>query len=281
MKVFITIIFLFHFTLVSLQSYSQGKIDKSKEEIKRGNKNANSQRGQSGQSAPSSNRNNEQSFGDFIAMGIVQGFLYLTYFSTIGNYNAEYHLHSDITKYPYYNNHSGNYESTDSNFHSKIHFRFDVDNQFLYSNKNLIGNHFKLNIRPFQYFYLQGQYHQLTEHNKNNTYSNLSLFNLHLCYDRLRFERFNFGWKLGMSYISNNVNRGGFSFGLDAEAFLIKFVSLYASKQWSSINHVPVNEFEVAGKFHIKRYNVHLGYEHLKIGSPLYDFISLGAGVRL
>jgi hypothetical protein len=280
MKIFITIIFLFFITLVSLQSYSQGKIDRSKEEIKKGNKNANGQRGQSTQSAQSSKSDNEQSIGDIIAVGIVQGFLYLTYFSTIGDYKTEYHLHSNITKYPYYNKHSGNYESTDSNI-SKNHFRFDVDNQFLYSNKNLIGNHFKLNIRPFQYFYLQGQYHQLTEHNKNDTYSNLSLFNIHLCYDRLRFEKFNFGWKLGMSYISNHVNRGGFSFGLDAEAFLIKFVSLYVSKQWSSINHVPVNQFEVAGKFHFKRYNVHLGYEHLKIGNPLYDFISLGAGVRL
>jgi hypothetical protein len=280
MKAFITLIFLFFITLVTLQSYSQGKIDRSKEEIKRGNKSANSQRGQSSQSDQSSKRDNEQSIGDIIAVGIVQGFLYLTYFSTIGDYKTEYHLHSNLTKYPYYNNRSGNYESIDSNI-SKNHFRFDIDNQFLYSNKNLIGNHFKLNIRPFQYFYLQGQYHQLTEHNKNDTYSNLSLFDISLCYDRLRFEKFNLGWKLGMSYISNNVNRGGFSFGLDAEAFLIKFISLYVSKQWSSINHVPVNEFEVAGKFHIKRYNVHLGYEHLKIGSPLYDFISLGAGVRL
>ncbi len=280
MKIFITIIFLIFITLVSLQSYSQGKIDKSKEEIKKGNKNANSQRGQSTPSTPSSKSDNEQSIGDIIFEGVAQGILYLTYYSIIGNYKWEEHLHSNVTKYPYYNNHSGNYESIDSNI-SKNHFRFDVDNQFLYSNKKLIGNHFKLNIRPFQYFYLQGQYHQLTEHNKNDTYSNLSLFNIHLCYDRLRFEKFNLGWKLGMSYISNHVNRGGFSFGLDAEAFLIKFVSVYVSKQWSSINHVPVNQFEVAGKFHIKRYNVHLGYEHLKIGSPLYDFISLGAGVRL
>ncbi|OQP60618.1 hypothetical protein A3860_32920 [Niastella vici] len=30
------------------------------------------------------------------------------------------------------------------------------------------------------------------------------------------------------------------------------------------------------GKFYIKRYNINLGYEHLKIGSPLYDYISLG-----
>lgn len=278
MKVFFNIIFLLFFTLVSCQSYSQGKIDKSKEEIKKGNKNGNYQKSQS---TSSSKSDNERSIGDIIFGGIAQGILYLTYYSTIGDYKWEDHLHSNITKYPYYNDHSGNYESTDSAFHSKIHFRFDVDDQFLYSNRNLIGNHFKCNIRPFQYFYLQGQYHQLTEHNINNTYSNLSLFNINFCYDRLRFEKFNLGWKLGMCYISNNVNKGGFSFGLDAEAFFIKRISLYVSKQWGSINNVAVNEFEFAGKYHIKRYNIHLGYEHLRIGSPLYDYISLGAGVHL
>jgi hypothetical protein len=84
-----------------------------------------------------------------------------------------------------------------------------------------------------------------------------------------------------MCYIANDVNAGGFSFGLDAEAFIIKPISLYVSKQWGGINSVAVNQFEVGGKFHLKRYNINLGYEHLKIGSPLYDYISLGAGIHL
>jgi hypothetical protein len=269
-------ILLFLLALDSRQSFSQGKIDRSKQEIKQGNKKESHQSVQSGQS---SNSTADKSVGNIIFEGFVTGMAYLTWYSVIGNYKMEDHLHSNGTKYPYYNHYSGNYESTDSVVHSKIHFRFDVDNKFLYSNKDLIGNHFTCNIRPFQYFYLQGQYHQLTEKNTNNKYSNLSLFNLHFCYDRLRFEKFNAGFKLGMCYIANNVNAGGFSFGLNAEAFLIKPVSLYVSKQWSGINRVPVNQFELGGKFHLKRYNINLGYEHLKIGSPLYDYISLGAGV--
>jgi hypothetical protein len=278
MKILLRMIVLFLFSLGSGHSFSQGKIDKSKEEIKKGNKRESYQKGQSGQY---SNSTEDRSFGNIIFEGFVTGLAYVTYYSVIGSYKLEDHLHSSITKYPYYNHYSGNYESTDSVSSSKIHFRFDIDNEFLYSNKDLIGNHFKCNIRPFQYFYLQGQYHQLTEHTTNNKYANLSLFNVYLCYDRLRFEKFNAGWKLGMCYIANNVNAGGFSFGLDAEAFLIKPVSLYVSKQWGGINHVAVNQFETGGKFHLKRYTINLGYEHLKIGSPLYDYISLGAGIHL
>jgi hypothetical protein len=278
MAIFTKIIFGFLFTLASFQNYAQGKIDQSKEEIKKGTKTV---QGQNSQSSSSFHKNDDRSLGNIIAGGIAQGILYITFYSTIGAYHYEDHLHSNITKYPYYNNQSGNYESTDSVYSSKIHFRFDLDHQFLYSNSNLIGNHFKANIRPFQYFYGQGQYHELTEHNKNGTYSNLSLLTAYVCYDRLRFDRFNFGWKLGMCYLFNNVNKGGLSFGLDAEAFVAKPVSLFISKQWGGINGRAVNQFEVTGKYHIKRYNVHAGYEHLKIASPVYDFAFLGAGVSL
>lgn len=278
MKVLIRMIVLFLLSLGSRQSFSQGKIDRSKQEIKKGNKKERHQAGQSGQNT---NNTEDKSLGNILFEGFVTGLAYVTWYSIVGSYKLEDHLHSNFTKYPYYNHYSGNYESTDSVSNSKIHFRFDINNQVLYSNKDLIGNHFTCNIRPFQYFYLQGQFHQLTEYNTNNKHSSLSLFNLYFCYDRLRFKRFNAGWKLGMCYIANNVNAGGFSFGLDAEAFLIKPVSLYVSKQWGGINHVAVNQFELAGRFHLKRYNINLGYEHLKIGSPLYDFVSLGAGIHL
>lgn len=274
--------YLLLFTLVPLDNYAQGKIDQSKEELKKENKREKGQSSQSTSSySPHYRNNNDKTFGECITEGIVTGFFYVTFYSTIGVYRLEDHLHSNLTKYPYYNNRSGNYESTDSVYSSKIHFRFDLEDHFLYSNKNLTGNAFKCNIRPFQYFYLQAQYHELTEHNTNDTYSNLSLFNFNFCYDRLRFSAFNFGWKAGMVYIANNVNKGGFSFGLDAEAFFAKPVSLYVSRQWGGINSKPVNEFEVTAKYHIKRYHVHVGYEHLKIATPVYDYAFLGAGVSL
>jgi len=63
--------------------------------------------------------------------------------------------------------------------------------------------------------------------------------------------------------------------------FLVKACCVYASKQWGAIHHVAVNEFEIGAKLHLKRFNIHAGYEHLKIGTPLYDYAFAGVGVRL
>lgn len=47
------------------------------------------------------------------------------------------------------------------------------------------------------------------------------------------------------------------------------------------IDLAHVNEFEFQGKYHIKRCFLSLGYEHLTIGTPTYDFISMGGGIYL
>jgi len=48
---------------------------------------------------------------------------------------------------------------------------------------------------------------------------------------------------------------------------------------WSRINGLPVNSFELRGKYHKKNYFFSLGYEHLKIASPNYNFVTLGTGI--
>jgi hypothetical protein len=45
------------------------------------------------------------------------------------------------------------------------------------------------------------------------------------------------------------------------------------------INGLPVNSFELRGKYHKKNYFFSLGYEHLKIASPNYNFVTLGTGI--
>src|SRR5882724_12330346 len=169
MKTLVKIIFLCIIMLASTHSFSQGKLDKSKAEIKTGNKKESHQSSSTGTSTSSSksrsNYDEDKSLGEIIAEGIFKGFLYLTYYSIAGDYKTEKHLHSRVTTYPWYNRHSGNYESIDSGYPTKNHFRADLEYQYLYSTNSLTGNHFKCNIRPFQYFYLQAQYHQLTEAN--------------------------------------------------------------------------------------------------------------------
>jgi hypothetical protein len=277
MKATFRIFLLIFFCSISLQSFSQSKIETSKRDLKKGTTRSSSNHNQSS----SSSDDRDSTLGQQILQGVLKGIMYVTYYSTIGNYQVEDHLHNRVARYPYYNEQSGNYLRNDSSVNAKNHFRLDVDYHFLYSNRDLTGHHVTMNIRPFQYFYLQADLRALHEVNFNNTHSSLSLYHFNLCYDRIRFKDFNLGWKLGMCYVANDVKAGGFSGGLNAEAFIVKPFSLHVSKEWGAIHGVAVNEFELAGKYHIKRYHLLLGYQHLKIGSPKYDYISIGVGGHL
>ena len=276
-------ILLLIFLTGSISGLSQDKIEKSKQEIKEGIKRDERDNHRRKRSHSSSETyNSHDSFENMIIGGIVQGFLFVTCYAAIGNYEVENHLHRKMTTYPYYNSKSGNYESADAIPALVKHFRIDLQNQFLYSNERLFGNHLKFKIRPFQYFFLQADYFQLVEYSAiYKEYANLSLFNFNLCYDRIRFEKFNLGWTLGANYIGNEVKKAGFSYGLNTEIFAARNLSLFSSAKWSSINNAPVNEFELQGKYHINKYFISLGYEYLKIGAPTYDFISVGGGVYL
>jgi len=147
-------------------------------------------------------------------------------YGVIGDYKNEDHLYSNLTPYPFYNGKSGNFESADTISVSKNKARIDIENSFVYSDNNLFGNHFKAKIRPFQYFYFQTDFHQLFEFNEiDNTNNRLSLFQFNLNYDRIRLEKFNFGWNLGATYVGNEVKKAGVAYGLNAEYFMGNHIS--------------------------------------------------------
>jgi hypothetical protein len=97
----------------------------------------------------------------------------------------------------------------------------------------------------------------------------------------MRFEKLNLGWSLGVNYVASDVQKTGISAGLNFDAFIFKNFSLYGSMKWGSVTHNHVNEFEIQCKFHKKRYFYSIGYEHLKIGTPTYNFLAAGAGIYL
>ena len=264
---------------ISVTSFAQNKLEKSKKEL---NSNAGKKTSNSHATASSSSKSNTND--SFFENVVVDIFLYATFgvfkYSVIGDYKNENHLYSNLTPYPYYNGKSGNYESADSISVSKNIARFDLENSFVYSNNDLFGNHLKAKIRPFQFFYFQTDFHQLFEINEiDNSNNRLSLFQFNLNYDRIRFEKFNFGWNLGATYVGNEVKKAGFAYGFNADYFMNKNISFSASAKWSQINSRPVNTFELQSKFHRKNYFFAMGFEHLKIATPTYNFIALGAGI--
>jgi hypothetical protein len=271
-KKYLIFIFIVLTNLFPIRIYSQNKIDKSKNELK---------------SSSSSSSNNTSSSKSSSNSGVGNSFfteLFLDFFSfvTIGSYKSEDHLHYELTPYPMFKEGYGNfYDASKDSIPKKI-FRIDLEGQFLYNNKQLFGNHIELKVRPFQYFHLQTDVFQIYEIQKiENTSDRLSLYYFNLGYDRIRMENFNFGWTLGASYIGDDVRNGGFSYGVNAEYFLNKNISFTANAKWSTINQFPVNSFDFEGKFHKKNYFGSLGFRHLKIATPTYNFVSLGVGISL
>lgn len=276
MKRFAVSILITLMLFCSFNGLSQTKIDKSKDELKKGS----SDNKDNSTSKTSTSSSDSESSDGFFAEIAARIFVYVTYYSFIGNYELEEHLYNDISNYPFYKGGAGNYIAYDSLSNDYKKFRLDIDNDLLLRNDNLFGNHLKAKIRPSKYLYFQTDYFQLFEYDRlSKSYSNLSLFNFALCYDRLRFQRFNLGWVLGVNYVANDVQKAGLSFGLNTDIFFPRNVSLYSSIKFSSINGVPVNEFEVKLKHHHNRFFYSIGYEYLKIGSPNYHFATIGGGV--
>lgn len=271
------------FSLFYIASLGQNKLDKSKSQLNSGGPKKN--QSSTSYSTSSGSSKSKSSGGDnIIGRALANVFIYSTFgvfkYGVFGDYNNEDHLYSNLTPYPYYNRKSGNFENSDPLSVTTNKARLDIENNFVYNSSALFGNHLKAKIRPFQYFYLQSDFHQLFEIDKiDNTANRLSLFQFNLIYDRIRLEKFNFGWNLGATYVGNEVKKGGFAYGLNAEYFMGKQVSFFAAAKWSRINSLPVHTYELQGKFHRKNYFFSLGLEHLKIATPTYTLVALGGGI--
>ena len=266
--------------LLSISLMGQHKIEKSKKELTAAEGNNRSSSSSRNSNSSSSNSNSgilEPILGFFFKITFKAVFL-----GAVGDYMREDHLNYSLSSYPYCKGEEGNYLNFEADTLSRHPMRFDVQNNFLYNDSQLYGNHLKLKIRPFQYFYLQSDYHQLLEIDPiDHSRGNLALFQFNFGYDRLRFEKFNLGWTLGATYVGSEVQKTGLSAGINAEWFMSHHLSFNGSVKWSGINGQPVNFYELQGKFHRKNYFFTAGFEHLKIGSPNYDFIALGMGIYL
>lgn len=197
----------------------------------------------------------------------------------MGDYDNEDHLHNNLAKYPCIDKYVGNYTNKEKN---ATNFRLDLENNFLIedlsSGNTSYANHFKAKAHFKQYFYGQFDNRLLFEKYDNNQTAKLSMFQFNLGYDRVRIEHFNFGFLLGINTVASGINKVGFNYGLHTDFFMNQKLSIDATAQWSRINSEPVNSFDIKGRYHLDKKFFSLGYEHLRIGTPTYSYVSIGAG---
>lgn len=271
-------VFILFFILSSKMMLSQTRVEQSKSELKSGSQNTTTQ-SNSTQTNTTGTRKENTNNNPFKTLFVDIGLAVFKY-GFIGNYRLENHLYNPLAAFPYQYENTGNFNSNDSLPDYGKNWRIDVEDQFLYSDSNLYANHLKIKLRPFQYFYLQTDYHEMVEKDAfTGEKGNLSVFQFNLNYDRLRLKNVNIGWNIGATYVANDVKKAGLCFGVNMDVFPVKPISLSAAAKWSTINSQPVNHFEVQLKYHIKKYFLNVGFEHYTIGSPNYNFIAAGGGI--
>ena len=263
---------------ITLHSYSQtGKLDLAKESLKQQNSSSNSTASSS--TKVSNNRvKNENPFLEELALFMVKvsiGFAYQI--GVESHFEKEGNMHSaDFSKYPYKEPYFGNYVYNDSTNNKSI-FRVDIASNFVYESKNLFGNNLNINLKFARRFDLEVGSLQLFEKVNGNT-DNFSLYQAMLNYHRIRTQKIDLWFGLGVNYVANDVNEAGFSYGLGSEWFLTKPISILVAFNGTTINSRPVNETRLLLKYYINNFNISTGYEYYSIGVSKINAYSFGIG---
>ena len=253
---------------MNFSSYSQS-VGNSKKQLNSGSSS-------SSRKSSSSSSNSAGNVDFFVSM--FQTFGFITYGVLIGDYENETNLSNNLNSHPFSVKGRGNYSESDTI--SKINFRIDIENKYLLAQNSVSANHLDLKIHPSKYFYLSSDWYQLSEKNIfTNKQDQLSLYFFNFAYDRIRLENFNIGWTMGASYVANDVRRGGFAYGINGEYFLDSNMSIQVDAKLSQINKNPVNAFALKLKYFKHNYFGTVSYENLKIATPEYSFIGVGAGI--
>lgn len=256
----------------------ESKLKDGKESLKSNSSSSNSSTIKNDSSSNSSDAtNNDSTFGGFFAEIFIKLFAYTAYAVAVElPYGAEGKMRdAELSNHAYKDGNTGNYIQTDSTNYNIT--RFDISNNFVIENKNLYGTNFDVNFRFLKRFALDVNYVYLFEKVANSSES-FTMYSALLKYHRIRTQRFDAWYGLGITHIGSDVNKSSFSFGVGAEWFIKKPVSLDFSHKWTNINQQEVHNTRMLLKFYIKNYQIFSGYEHFKIGVSKIGTFSLGLG---
>jgi opacity protein-like surface antigen len=277
-RIFILITFLF---TVNLASFAQkGKLEKGKESLKESTSTTTTSSTTTTTKRTgrrTSTDNNESSFRSFFAGLFIDLFAYTAYGVAIESpFELNGRMHdAELASYPYKNPFYGNFTYTDSIDYNIT--RFDITNNFVIENSNLYGNNFGVDFRFLKRFGLEFDYLYLTEKTNTNR-DQFSLYSALINYHRIRTQKLDAWFGLGVMHVGSDVNKTGFGIGLGVEWFVAKPISLKFSHKWTNINSKEVNNTKLLLKYHLKNYHISSGYEHFKIGISKIDAFSIGVG---
>jgi opacity protein-like surface antigen len=273
----ILLVLLFLITVNSTSFAQDGKLKKAKESLNKSTATVSTSNSSSSTKRGSRNVNDEATFSSFFAGIFINLFAYTAYGVAIESpFELDGRMHdAEIANYPYKNPFYGNFIYTDSTNYKTA--RFDVTTNFVIENSNLYGYNFGANFRFLKRFGLEFDYLHLTEKINTNR-DQLSLYSVLINYHRIRTQKLDVWFGLGVMHVGSDVNKTGFGVGVGAEWFVTKPISVKVSHKFTNINSQEVNNTKLLLKYFLKNYHISSGYEHFKIGVSKIDTFSIGVG---
>ncbi|QOD59832.1 hypothetical protein H9I45_10780 [Polaribacter haliotis] len=271
------LIILLFFSFQMTTFSQEGKLEKGKESIKTSKSSGSSgtvtSKKSTSRRSTINNNSNDNPFAS-ILWGIAAYTFYGVLVESPWEMNGRMH-DAEISNYPYKEARYGNFIYTDSTNYNST--RFDITNNFVRESKNLYGNNFGVNFRFLKRFALDVDYLYLSE-NVNGKQDSFALYSALLKYYRIRTQRFDAWFGLGILHAGSNVKETRFGLGFGAELFITKPISIDFSHKWTVINQEEVHKTKVLLKYHLKNYHISSGYEHFKIGVSKIKALSIGVG---
>ncbi|TYA70028.1 hypothetical protein [Seonamhaeicola marinus] len=272
-------LFIIVVCFMSYTGFSQSKIRKAEESLKKEN-NTTKVSTQSGGRVS----NDDDSLGEAIVKetfgGLAVAIFYYTAYGILVEMPFEKTTPSSraiLNKHPYFNTENGNY-SYEWNDNSAVG-RATLSSRYIFENSILDGHHLNLGLRFYNKLALKLDYLQLWENNPNFGHDELAIYTALLKYHRVRTKKLDVWWGVGASYADGAVDDFGFTFGLGAEAFFAKPISLESNFNHTSVNGNSITKFNALINYYLKQFKISGGYERLKIGSQKFSMPSLGLGV--
>ena len=273
------LVLIFCIITLSQPILAQGKLDRAQKSIEKSEKNTNSSRSR----YLSQDSNGSDSRGSLVAeiFGpiFLDAFFFITYGVLIETPMERDHLasNSKLTKYPYNESNKGNFSYARGADTKAVNF--DVTNRFIAENSKLYGNHLNAEFHFVPRVSVEADYLQLWEESVNFEKNTLAAYTFLAKYHRVRTEKFNAWWAVGATHIDGFIDETGFTYGLGAEVFMVRPLSLELVFNQTFVNNETILKFTPNLNYHFDRLKLQGGYEYLKIGSESFSFISTGLGI--
>ncbi|RZS99663.1 hypothetical protein [Aquimarina brevivitae] len=258
---------------------AQGKLDRAQKSLQKEEKEDHPPRSRYSRNSNSNSSNSNTGITEFFVTAIIKIAFGATYGLLIEMPEEKEHAASTahLTKYPYHSAKKGNFTYEWGDDASLMNFH--INSRFVAENGKLYGNHFNFDFHFIPRMSVEFNYLQLWEESVNFEKNSFALYTFLGKYHRVRTEKFNLWWGLGFTYADGFVDHGGFAYGLGAEAFIARPLSLELTLNQSFINDEDILRITPLLNYHYRNLTFFGGFEHLKIGNEDFSLITAGLGI--